>query len=307
MGEVNEYGSFREGDIVGHMDATVKSVVHFANNVQDSLDGIRDNTRSLYWWTSVLVGICIGLFVLAQLVRLRHELQTITQYQELFMRMWDDDRRRQEERYEEEKRERQIEERNRRARAAARQYRGGKGGFSGRDEGASSSGVNHSPKTPTRGRGIFGNNVSGATRVDIQEENTPGLSRDDPVDLTTLSPELAAFEDASVGTYDKLDMSSFGNSKVDTVPRVLSKQESSYGNPFGNTLGTTHLKSPPRLTSNSGNEMFPGLGLKAAPTRLPYGSSAFSSSVNNLPNPFGGAIENYGGTFPSSSHFGYSG
>ncbi|XXG96855.1 hypothetical protein Hte_003146 [Hypoxylon texense] len=177
MGEDYELlETFGGSDVVGHVDATMKSVANYANNLQDSLDGLRDNTKSLYWWTSTLVCITLGLFLLAQLVRLRHELQTVNQYQELFLRMWEDDRRTEQARIEEERRARaeqekrtkQLEDYNRKARAAARAARGDRettGGTAAQNRSSSSSNVNNVPGGVSSDRGTFSSGTDYAQDV----------------------------------------------------------------------------------------------------------------------------------------------
>ncbi|KAI2623982.1 hypothetical protein GGS26DRAFT_593502 [Hypomontagnella submonticulosa] len=119
--------------------ASIYGALTFADNVQNSLDGIKDNSKPLFWWTSTLVCICLGLFLLAQLIRLRRELAAIGQYQELFRRMWEEDREIKQARVEEKRRERQLFEQNRRAQAATR----GRGAL-----GASSGGTRARPPAP---------------------------------------------------------------------------------------------------------------------------------------------------------------
>lgn len=191
------------------------------------------------------------------------------------MRMWEDDRRREDERHEEEKRERQIEERNRRARAAARQYRGGRGGgTAGRDEGASSSNVNTSPKTPTRGRGFLGSSASGASQAEAQEENTTGLSFDDPLDLTTPPPEPAQSEDA-LADMDDIPGTPNSDSNVDVAPKALEEYMSPFGDP---------LSKSPRFQSLVRDQIFTSYpSVKRAPAPPSHGPSAFSSSINSNP------------------------
>ncbi|KAI1781333.1 hypothetical protein F4818DRAFT_451464 [Hypoxylon cercidicola] len=190
MGDVYERASFRGAEIADHVDATVRGAAHFAINVQDSLDGIRDNTKRLFWWTSTLVYVCIGLFVLAQLVRLRHELHAITQYQELFMRMWDEDRRMERARIEEEKRERQVEERNRRARAAAKYGRGGMA-------------------APTGGRGIA---------PGIATQHGGAFSSGVDADFGSVSPPGPAGTKGGSPTYFS---SGYNNARMFTQPRPV--------------------------------------------------------------------------------------
>ncbi|KAI5855072.1 hypothetical protein GGS23DRAFT_601436 [Durotheca rogersii] len=63
----------------------------FAVKIENALDEIKFNTRQPTW-ISLAVCICLGLFLLAQLIRLRRDLDTLVRYQELFRRMWDDDK-----------------------------------------------------------------------------------------------------------------------------------------------------------------------------------------------------------------------
>ncbi|KAI8966283.1 hypothetical protein F5Y11DRAFT_365871 [Daldinia sp. FL1419] len=112
-------------ELEDQLSAALRSTIKYANDLQSSLDDVKDNTKRLFWWTSTLVTICLGLFLLAQLVRLRNELTTLIRYQELFRIMWDEDREKEDERIEEQRREKQLEERRRQARLAARGKPGG--------------------------------------------------------------------------------------------------------------------------------------------------------------------------------------
>ncbi|KAI0882051.1 uncharacterized protein GGS22DRAFT_191782 [Annulohypoxylon maeteangense] len=97
---------FEEKSIVEQLTNTVHGAVGFAHNVQTTLDDIKDNTKRLFWWSSTFVVICVGLFLLGQLVRLHSQMSRMVQYQEIFRRMWEEDRILKHERLEEEKRER---------------------------------------------------------------------------------------------------------------------------------------------------------------------------------------------------------
>ncbi|OTA60703.1 hypothetical protein K449DRAFT_445978 [Hypoxylon sp. EC38] len=93
--------------------ASVRGGVGFANHIQHTVSGMRKhdlsgersdiicaqlddikyNTgRKLFWWTSTIITICLGLFLLAQLVQLGTYLSTLIQYQEAFRKMWDEDK-----------------------------------------------------------------------------------------------------------------------------------------------------------------------------------------------------------------------
>ncbi|KAI1092367.1 hypothetical protein F5B19DRAFT_454429 [Rostrohypoxylon terebratum] len=97
---------FEEKPLVESFAKSVHGAAVLAYNVQNTLDDIKDNTKQLFWWTSTLACICIGLFLIAQLSRLRSDLNRMVQYQEVFRRMWEDDRMLDRERIEEERRER---------------------------------------------------------------------------------------------------------------------------------------------------------------------------------------------------------
>ncbi|KAI0835658.1 hypothetical protein F5Y06DRAFT_123788 [Hypoxylon sp. FL0890] len=130
MGDQSVPGFFQDGRLVADQFSTsVHGAVTFANQVQNTLDDIKDNTKRLFWWTSTFICVCLGLFLLGQLVRLRRELRTLVQYQEVFRQMWDEDKELERERVDELRRHNDMEEQRRRARAAA-QARGGLGGAS---------------------------------------------------------------------------------------------------------------------------------------------------------------------------------
>ncbi|KAI1099934.1 hypothetical protein F4804DRAFT_320413 [Jackrogersella minutella] len=116
----------QEMTITDHFSTSVEGAINFANHVQGSLDDIKGNTKRLFWWTSTLVCICLGLFLLAQLVRLRHEMNTLVQYSALFKRMWEEDKEFEFDRVEEKRRER-LEERRRAARSRGGPSSSGRG------------------------------------------------------------------------------------------------------------------------------------------------------------------------------------
>ncbi|KAI1344222.1 hypothetical protein F5Y15DRAFT_424450 [Xylariaceae sp. FL0016] len=66
---------------------------------------IKDNTRSLYFYTLIAVTSIISLFVVHQLVRLQRELARLNTYQAMFQRMWNEDRLREDEQRELDKQE----------------------------------------------------------------------------------------------------------------------------------------------------------------------------------------------------------
>ncbi|KAI0850282.1 hypothetical protein F5Y00DRAFT_35918 [Daldinia vernicosa] len=109
-----------EGKDVDQLSAAVHGTIKYLTHLQNSLDDVKDNTKGLFWWTSTLVSICLGLFLLSQLIRLRQEVTTLVQYQELFRRMWDEDREIEEERIKEQRQEKRLEEQRRQARSTAR-------------------------------------------------------------------------------------------------------------------------------------------------------------------------------------------
>ncbi|KAI1085508.1 hypothetical protein F5B20DRAFT_575021 [Whalleya microplaca] len=71
---------------------TVDAAINFGLYIQATLDDIKYNTKTLFWWTSITVLIVIGLFIIGQLVRLRHELVILNRHQDTFKGMWDEDR-----------------------------------------------------------------------------------------------------------------------------------------------------------------------------------------------------------------------
>ncbi|KAI1439604.1 hypothetical protein F5Y02DRAFT_425349 [Annulohypoxylon stygium] len=174
---------FEEKPLVDSFAKTVHGAVVFAHNVQSTLDDIKDNTKQLFWWSSTLMCICIGLFLLAQLARLRSDMNKMVQYQEVFRRMWEDDKQMDLERIEEERRER-IEERERRASSMRSRSRGpgmgrrmatptSYGGGIG-DENAFVSGSGYRP-TARPGPSPFGPQVDDA----LDNAPPPGPQRDE--------------------------------------------------------------------------------------------------------------------------------
>ncbi|KAI1144268.1 hypothetical protein F5Y05DRAFT_364163 [Hypoxylon sp. FL0543] len=181
MGDQSVPAFLQDGRFVAdQFSTTVQSAVKFANHVQNTLDDIKDNTKKLFWWSSTLVCVCLGLFLLAQLVRVRHELRTLVQYQELFRRMWEEDQELQREKMDELKRRNDLEE-QRRARAAAQARAGagrGRGGFVGT---SSQGGLSRpfTPSSPSPGRETrpspFGPQVDAA----LDSAPPPGPGRDE--------------------------------------------------------------------------------------------------------------------------------
>ncbi|OTA97767.1 hypothetical protein M434DRAFT_7708 [Hypoxylon sp. CO27-5] len=105
--------------------ASVRGGVGFANHIQHTLDDIKYNTgRKLFWWTSTIITICLGLFLLAQLVQLGTYLSTLIQYQEAFRKMWDEDKESRRQQLYELRRQNTLQEEIRSRVAAAR--RGGR-------------------------------------------------------------------------------------------------------------------------------------------------------------------------------------
>ncbi|KAI0013547.1 hypothetical protein F4779DRAFT_562160 [Xylariaceae sp. FL0662B] len=131
--ESSQYNLFLQGKALEQQFAqTVDSAVNFGVYIQSTLDEIKSNTRTLFWWTSIAVLIVLGLFIVGQLARLRRELITLNTYQNTFKGMWDEDRRFEMEQLDEQRRYREgkeIERRNREAREFQRQReRSGRGG-----------------------------------------------------------------------------------------------------------------------------------------------------------------------------------
>ncbi|KAI1213573.1 uncharacterized protein F4807DRAFT_456917 [Annulohypoxylon truncatum] len=98
-----------EKPIVEQFSNTLHGAVTFAQNVQNSLDDIKDNTKRLFWWSSTLVCICLGLFLLSQLVRLTREMNKLNKYQEVFKNMWQEDKEIETYRWEQEREDRRLE------------------------------------------------------------------------------------------------------------------------------------------------------------------------------------------------------
>ncbi|KAI0122532.1 hypothetical protein F4814DRAFT_212375 [Daldinia grandis] len=119
-GQSNVDISYEGRDVEDQLSAALHGTIKYVTRLQGSLDDIKDNTKRLFWWTSTFVSICLGLFLLAHLIRLRQEVTTLVQYQELFRRMWDEDREIEQERIEKQIQEKKLEERRRQARSAAR-------------------------------------------------------------------------------------------------------------------------------------------------------------------------------------------
>ncbi|KAI1497730.1 hypothetical protein F5X99DRAFT_412798 [Biscogniauxia marginata] len=72
--------------------ATIETAVGFAVDIRESLDDIRNNTKKLFFWTSTIIVILLGLFILDQIVKLRRQLTTLNQFQSAFHQMWHEDR-----------------------------------------------------------------------------------------------------------------------------------------------------------------------------------------------------------------------
>lgn len=130
----------------------------------------------------MLVFISLGLFLLAQLVRLRRELNTLVQYQALFRAMWEQDKRDARIRIMHKRRERAEEQRILRARAAgavgARGLggSGGLGGLAARASRAAEPKASTSTEGSRRGRerSPFGAGVDAA----LDAAPPPGPDRD---------------------------------------------------------------------------------------------------------------------------------
>ncbi|KAI1413053.1 hypothetical protein F5Y13DRAFT_189854 [Hypoxylon sp. FL1857] len=120
-------------NVADQITHSLQGVVNFAANVQGALDEIKDNTKGLYWWSAIFVIICLGLFLLAQLVSLRKELSTLVRYQEIFRGMWNEDKENEVDRADELRRQTDLEERRRRVWAAARARGAGRSPSGGRD------------------------------------------------------------------------------------------------------------------------------------------------------------------------------
>ncbi|KAI0602929.1 hypothetical protein F4775DRAFT_587460 [Biscogniauxia sp. FL1348] len=78
--------------IEAQLVTVVQNTLEFAIDVKESVDAIKDNTKKLFFWTSTLVVICLGLFILDQLVKLRRQLTTLNEYQSAFYGMWQEDK-----------------------------------------------------------------------------------------------------------------------------------------------------------------------------------------------------------------------
>ncbi|KAI1188724.1 hypothetical protein F5B17DRAFT_429280 [Nemania serpens] len=102
--------------------STVHTLIEIGFGIGSSLNAIERNTRELFWWTSWLLVVVLGLFILNLLVRVRAQLVTLNGYQFTFQRMWAEDRANEDRIRREEKRERDIRQmrRDRDPRQAAR-------------------------------------------------------------------------------------------------------------------------------------------------------------------------------------------
>ncbi|RYP10696.1 hypothetical protein DL764_000486 [Monosporascus ibericus] len=96
-----------------HLGAAAQQVTKWAVEVQSALLGIKENTRGLLWWTSMVSAVIVSLFLVAAINSLRKVMVEINKHQALFRRMWEEDR-------ENEERLRQEAE-NRRARRRAQE------------------------------------------------------------------------------------------------------------------------------------------------------------------------------------------
>ncbi|RYP38373.1 hypothetical protein DL767_002613 [Monosporascus sp. MG133] len=79
-------------DLEQHLGAAAQQVTSWAVEVQSALLGIKENTRGLLWWTSMISAIIVSLFLVAALNSLRKVMVDINKHQALFRRMWEEDR-----------------------------------------------------------------------------------------------------------------------------------------------------------------------------------------------------------------------
>ncbi|RYP93851.1 hypothetical protein DL770_000047 [Monosporascus sp. CRB-9-2] len=75
-----------------HLGAAAQQVTSWAVEVQSALLGIKENTRGLLWWTSMVSAVIVSLFLVAALNSLRKVMVDINKHQALFRRMWEEDR-----------------------------------------------------------------------------------------------------------------------------------------------------------------------------------------------------------------------
>ncbi|RYO76201.1 hypothetical protein DL766_001015 [Monosporascus sp. MC13-8B] len=75
-----------------HLGAAAQQVTSWAVEVQRALLGIKENTRGLLWWTSMVSAVIVSLFLVAALNSLRRVMVDINKHQALFRRMWEEDR-----------------------------------------------------------------------------------------------------------------------------------------------------------------------------------------------------------------------
>ncbi|KAI0138610.1 hypothetical protein F4776DRAFT_619191 [Hypoxylon sp. NC0597] len=156
-------GLLQDGrSLMDNIAASVRGGAGFANHVQYTLDEISYNTgRKLFWWTSTFITMCLGLFLLAQLVRLGKDLNTLIRYQELFRRMWDEDKEIRQEQVDELRRKNTLREQMR-SRAAAQ----------AKGSGGSDTSISPTPRPPGP---RFGPGVEAA----LENAPPPGPERDE--------------------------------------------------------------------------------------------------------------------------------
>ncbi|RYP75495.1 hypothetical protein DL771_002380 [Monosporascus sp. 5C6A] len=120
-----------------HLGAAAQQVTSWAVDVQSALLGIKENTRGLLWWTSMVSGIIVSLFLVAALNSLRKVMVEINTHQALFRRMWEEDRENEEKLRQEaeNRRARRRAQEDIRRREAVQAQAGRNGGNGGTQEG----------------------------------------------------------------------------------------------------------------------------------------------------------------------------
>ncbi|RYP64976.1 hypothetical protein DL769_006471 [Monosporascus sp. CRB-8-3] len=129
------------------LGAAAQQVTSWAVEVQSALLGIKENTRGLLWWTSMVSAVIVSLFLVAAINSLRRVMVDINKHQALFRRMWEEDRENEEKlRQEAENRRarRRAQEviRQREAAQAQAGRNGGNAGTQGGAAGAAAPGTN---------------------------------------------------------------------------------------------------------------------------------------------------------------------
>ncbi|KAI1331094.1 hypothetical protein F5Y16DRAFT_292223 [Xylariaceae sp. FL0255] len=98
-----------------HAKSAISGIFSFMNTSEainrEILATLKQNTSSIFWWTSWAIGIVLGLFTLRMLGNVRKQLAELNGYQAAFQEMWIEDQKNEVRIRKEEAREKEIERR----------------------------------------------------------------------------------------------------------------------------------------------------------------------------------------------------